>query len=340
MKTQAERKRCIALLQNNVRKIEPKQRVVVDSFKPEDAEGIALLYYIVYGSDFPIDYVYNPDLIREANAGNDLYQVVARTDSGNIVGLMSLFRISSGKGIMESGGWMVHPAYRHGTLAFRIAKKIVDLARDPLRLHVVFGQSVTDHLNTQKLGKKNGFIGLAFEVEPMPPRPEPEALRISLVDEFLLLQDIPHAVYLPKAYDSFLRKTYERTGWKRQFLTGTAPEGTTDGTIFHMDKASLAKGLVAGIGADFKEFVESMESTHPQQHVYHLQLPLSDPGLPDAVNAARERGYRFGGLLPLWTDRDVLLMQKVANTPDLSRPLILTDEMRELVDYIRDDMNA
>lgn len=208
-----------------------------------------------------------------------------------------------------------------------------------MRLHVLFGQSVTDHLNTQKLGKKNGFIGLAFEVEPMPPRPEPEARRISLVDEFLLLQDIPHAVYLPKAYDAFLRKTYERTGWKRQFLGEAHPMAKQTEPSSIWTKHPLPRSGCRN-RCRFQKFVESMELAHPQQHAYHLQLPLSDPGLPDAVDAARERGYRFGGLLPLWTDRDVLLMQKVTNTPDLSIPLVLTDEMQEIVEYIRNDMSA
>ncbi len=338
--TPTERERCIARLQNECREIAPNQRVVVDDFKPEYAEGIARLYYTIYGSGFAIDYVYNPDQIREANAGPDLYQVVARTEGGDIVGLMSLFRVSSGKGIMESGGWMVHPDYRQGTLAFRLAKHIIALARETVQLNVLFGQSVTDHLATQKLAKKNGTASLAFEVEAMPPRTEQGGQRISLVDDFFLFRDSPHAVYLPEPYEAFLRQLYVLSGTTRQYLAGAAPTGATAATIVHMDAASLARGEVTAIGTDLGAFVERMEAAHPRQHVYQLHLPLSDPGLPSAVFAARERGYRFGGLMPLWTDRDVLLMQKVAGTPDFSRPLILTDEVRQLVDYIRNDMQA
>jgi hypothetical protein len=104
-----------------------------------------------------------------------------------------------------------------------------------------------------------------------------------------------------------------------------------------MPSASLAKAAVAAVGIDFAGRVRAMEAAHPGQHVYQLQLPMSRPALPWAVEQARALGYGLGGLLPLWTDRDVLLMQKVAGTPDFDAPAILTEQAGELVAYVRAD---
>jgi hypothetical protein len=55
------------------------------------------------------------------------------------------------------------------------------------------------------------------------------------------------------------------------------------------------------------------------------------------VGAARRLGYFLGGLLPLWTDRDVLLLQKVANEPDFARPQLLTERAKQLLECVRQD---
>jgi hypothetical protein len=55
------------------------------------------------------------------------------------------------------------------------------------------------------------------------------------------------------------------------------------------------------------------------------------------VEQARALGYRLGGLLPLWADRDVLLMQKAAGTPDFDAPAILTEQAKGLVACVRAD---
>lgn len=105
----------IQWLQDHPLSIAPGQRVAVDDFQPKDAEGVARLYYAIYGDAFPLDYVYDPAAIAQANSGPDLYQVVARTERGEVVGVASLFRSAPGRHVMEAGGLMLLPAYRSGS---------------------------------------------------------------------------------------------------------------------------------------------------------------------------------------------------------------------------------
>jgi hypothetical protein len=330
------RQECLAWLRANPESIAPGQDVTVGRFGPADAEGVAQLYHAVYGETFPVDYVYDPVRIREANEGPDLHQVVARNESGDVVGLSALFRVAPGAGILESGALMILPEYRLGTLIFRLVDQTQQLARE-LGLNAVFGQSVTDHPTTQKINRKYGFRAFAFEVESMPPRPDGDGLRISLLDEFLVLDDIAHGVHLPGAYASFLQDMYAEAGLERTFLPGAAPVGDTRCAVTSMDSASLAKLMVTEVGTDFSDVVQGLEAAHPGCHAYHLQLPLWHPGLPAAVNEARRQGYCLGGLLPLWADGDVLLMQKIAGEPDFSAPVILTEQAKRLVQCVRAD---
>ncbi len=338
------RKENLDRLRANPGTVEPGQSVTVGPFRPEDAEGVARLYFAIYGENFPLDYVYDPEQITAANAGPELYQFVARTPAEDVVGLTAFFRVAPNPGIMESGGLMILPPYRGGTLTMRMTKASLATLPEELGLNAIFGQSVCDHLITQKLARHFSCPPYALEMEAMPPRPEGSTDgvegRISLLNELRVYRDVPHTVHLPERFADFIKNMYTKYGLKRSFGAASPASGRTRAGVTTMEGASLAKLLVDEPGADLCEAIEAFEAGHPGRHAYHLQLPLAHPGLPAAAETAREHGYFFGGLLPLWTGTDVLLLQKLTSDPDFSLPLLLTDEARELMDCIRSDWAA
>ena len=336
------RQECLDWLRANPRAIEPGQDVEVAPFRPEDAEGVARLYFAVYGENFPLDYVYDPASIAAANAGPDLYQYVARTPSGDVVGVSALFRAAPFEGIMESGGLMVLPGYRSGFLAVNLTAATIDTLPQELGLNAVFGQCVCDLLSTQKMVRKFSYGCYALELEAMPPRPAESVDgvggRISLLDTLRVFRDRPHTVHLPKRYAPFIRDTYAATGLQRSTGAPQPADGPTRCTATAMDAASLAKLLVHEPGTDMEAAIEAFEARHPGRHVYHLQLPLAHPALPEAVETARAHGYFYAGVLPLWTGTDVLLLQKLQAEPDFTLPKLLGDEAKELLAFIRADL--
>ncbi|ADU63923.1 MAG: hypothetical protein KUA35_05940 [Pseudodesulfovibrio sp.] len=323
--------------------VEPGQKFVVDDFRPGDALGVARLYYRVYGDMFPIDHVYDPQELARINAGDDLYQAVGRTDKGDIVGLYALFRNPPGRKIMEAGSWIVHPDYRTTSLGLRLARKIHNKPPEHLGLDVISGQCVCDHLTTQKLGKVVGACTCALEIEPMPPRPISEGGaygRISLLDQFCILHDRPHDIFLPTRYADALRAICEGEGLTRTFVEDVPPQSDTVASTLVIEDASLAKLTVEAVGVDFARHLAEMERAKPDMHVYQLVLPLWRPGCSLAVEAARARGYFFGGLLPQWYDRDGLLLQKVAGTPDFDKIKLFSPQGQGLLDIIRADWQS
>ncbi|WP_022660219.1 hypothetical protein [Paucidesulfovibrio longus] len=333
---QRTKEECIELLRQSAKAVEPGQKIKADVFQPQDAENVARLYYAIYGDNFPLDYVYDPERLRAANAGPDVQMFVGRAESGDVVGLAGLYRSAPGKGAVESGGLMVLPDYRNGFLALRLTKMTYVAARDELQVNMLFGQSVTDETTMQKVNRKYDMRELALEIESMPPKRDSDA-RISLLCEFTIFRDIPHAVHPHPAYEDYLRDAYGQLGVEREFAPGVDPAGITDCAFTSMDNSGIAKIQADALGADLPDRLAELEALHPGMHAYHAQLPLADPGLPWAVERAWERGYVLGGLLPLWSDRDVLMLQKFASRPDFSAPKLLADDTKALLERIREE---
>ncbi len=338
----------LARLREEAYVIEPGQKFVVDDFRPEDAIGVARLYYAIYGEMFPIDHVYDPDALTHMNAGDDLFQAVGRTEKGDIIGLHALFRSPPGRRIMEAGSWMVLPDYRTTSVGLRLARKIYNKPPGHLSLDVIFGQSVCDHVTTQKLARLMNGHHCALEIEPMSPRPGEAGSygRISLLDGIVLLNNRPDEIYLPNRYDAQLRNIYKWTGLDRTFLPDTISRETLAAsaeTVLSMKpvgKADVVKIEVKTLGAGFAECLADAEREYPGMHAYQLILPLWLPGSSVAVEIAHKAGFFFGGLLPLWFDRDALLMQKVAGTPDFTKPLLHSDEAKAIMAMIEADWRS
>ncbi|WP_419785342.1 hypothetical protein [Pseudodesulfovibrio sp.] len=328
--------------------IAPGQKFEVDYFRPEDAIGVARLYYAIYGEIFPVDHVYDPEELVRINQGDDLFQVVGRTPGGDIVGLYALFRSAPGRRIMEAGSWMVHPDYRNTSVGLRMVRQIHNNPPEHLGLNAIYGQSVCDILTTQKLARVVSGHHCALEIEPMPPRPGEAGAygRISLLDGLVLMGDRPDEIYLPEQYDAQLRGIYKDLELERTFVRdmagaeGLAASGPVEYSVQAFGESDVAKMEVSTLGSDLAERIAEMERDYPGRHAYQLVLPLWLPGSSTAVAAAKKQGYFFGGLLPLWFDRDALLMQKVAGSPDLSKPLLLTDMAKAIMQMIESDLRT
>ncbi|WP_319760517.1 hypothetical protein [Maridesulfovibrio sp.] len=341
------REQNLARLREDSYIVEPDQKFEVDYFKHEDAVGIARLYYAVYGENFPVDHVYDPDELVRINKGDDLIQIVGRTPKGDVVGLYALFQAAPNPKIMEGGSWIVHPDYRGTSLGLRMVSRFHHRPPEDLEFDGFFGQSVCDHLTSQKLCKKFKALPCAFEVESMPPRSGEEESYgyISLLDGMIVLRNSSDEVVLPFRYDSQLRDIYEWMGLNRSFLPDTfgaeelASAGETNLSVKLLDEAGLVKVEVESIGSDFAECLAGVLREHQGMHKYHIYLPLWCYSISVAVEAARAEGFFFGGLLPLWYERDALLLQKLAGTPDFSKPSLLVKESKALLNMVEADWN-
>ncbi|WP_051202690.1 GNAT family N-acetyltransferase [Desulfovibrio aminophilus] len=316
-----DRKELIRTLEESRREIEPGQDVGIEPFRPEDALGVALAYHEAYGDAFPLEYVYDPAEIARRNASGDLHTVVARTPKGEVVGLFGLFRPAPNPEVYEAGQLIVLKSYRKRNVATALSVEALDNLPVRLGLPVMICEALTNNVASQHLSEVKGMTFTGLEVECMPSlasaKADGPARNISLLLMFKVFDKSACAVHLPEAYRSFCQAAYAEMNLPRTILPGASPAGdTVVASRFVLPEIGLVRQTVQRCGKDLGELVIASEAAAGERGLVQVFLNLGDAAAPQAVEALRDRGYFFSGLLPYWFGADGLAMQKVGREPD------------------------
>jgi hypothetical protein len=327
--------------------IEPGQDWEVCRFRPEDAEGIAGVFLSVYGAEYPVRTYMEPQLLIEENAARRVISSVARTPRGDVVGHNALYNSAPDPGTYESGAGAVHAAYRGGKGIFTLlVDHGLEMASVLPMVNAVFCEPVCNHVFSQKLVEKAGFVIRALEVDLMPAEAyEKEAGAEGRVAAFLVFRTFrsrPHAVYLPIVYQDVLHFLYEGLDDDRDFHLSEdiAPAGTvSDIRPQVFDFARVARVAIHEAGENFSTMMEDLEKELTAKGILVIQvwLNLACQWVGQATDNLRDRGYFLGGVLPRWFNSDGLLMQKIIKKPDWEGIHTYTDRSMEVLKKIRSD---
>lgn len=319
----------------------------VGYFRPEDAEGIVRLFHAVYGEHYPIRLFYDPAAITAANREGRYYSIVARTASGQVIGVNHLYLSSPCKTLYESGVGLVLKEYRNTGANTRMLRYLYEeFVPRKENIEEVFGEAVCNHPYMQKAIAPFRYVEAAIEVALMPAeayaKEKSAAGRVATLAAFRCYQPKPHRIFLPAAYDETLRGIYGRLDDTRDLRISAEriPAGAaTRAQMEIFDFARVARIAVHEIGADFRDTLSKLESRGREKNavVFQVWVNLTAPWVGEAVELLRERGYFFGGALPRWFDGDGLLMQKLICPPDFEGIVLESDFSRELLKVIQED---
>lgn len=336
------REKLISALREAKKDIEPGQEVEVGLFRPEDALGVALAYFEIYGDAFPLDLVYDPDELTSRNATDGQYTVVARTAKGDIVGLGGVYRNAPNPEVYEAGQLMVLKSYRNSHIAGEIGKYIMTECVRTLNIPTVFSEGVCNHPVSQRLSFREGFSPTGLEVECMPAKTYEEEggvqRNVSLLLMFKVQTKKPETVHAPDEYREIMEHTYAELELERSFEKGgDLPAKTTQHDEFTVDESRLTRLTVRELGHDFAAVLEKTEKKYGAAGLTQLYLSLGDPGAPKAVSDLRKRGYFYGGLLPHWFGPDGLIMQKAPQEPDWDAMRLYGKKAKAIHAYVHSD---
>jgi len=327
--------------------IEPGQSFEVDRFRPEDAEGVVRLFRTVYGDKYPVPTFLQPKLLLEENAAGRTISSVARTPKGDIIGHNALFNSTAHPGTYESGAGAVHADYRGGKGIFtRMVDHGLKVAAALPHVNAVFGEPVCNHVFSQKLMEKTGFVPRALEVDLMPAAAyEKEASASGRVAAFLAFRTFrprPHVVYVPAAYRDILGFLYEGLDDERDFLSSDSlisPGQISDIRPQIFDSARVARVAVHEAGEDFALKVEQLERQLQRRSIEVIQfwLNMACPEVGEAVDELRKQGFFLGGVLPRWFDSDGLLMQKILKKPDWEGIRLHGERAAKILELVKTD---
>ena len=330
--------------------IEPGQDWEIFLFRPEDAEGVLRLFRSVYGAGYPVKtYVESQRLIEE-NATLRVMSSVARTPRGDVVGHNALYNSAAHPGTYESGAGAVHANYRGGKGIFtRLVEHNMSVAATVPSVNTVFCEPVCNHIFSQKLTEKAGFVLRALEVDLMPAAAyEKEASASGRVAAFLTFHTLrprPHVVYVPDRYRDALSFLYEGFDDVRDFrpsMTGASGATSSDIRTQIFDYAGVTRIAIHAVGEDFQSRLKQLEKELQEKGILVIQvwLNLTCPEVGEAVEILRNLGFFLGGVLPRWFDSDGMLMQKILKRPDWEGISLHGDRSAQILKLVRADWDA
>ena len=330
--------------------IEPGQPWDVDLFRPEDAPGVASLFLSVYGEGYPVRTYIEPELLIRENAAGRTISSVARTRKGDVVGHNALYNSVPFQGIYECGAGVVHAAYRGGAGIFtRLVAHGQEVGAGRFGAQAIFGESVCNHIFSQKMCHGLGWITHALEVDLMPAsayvKERSAPGRVASLVDCVTLRPKPHRVFVPAVYEAPLHFLYSGLDDRRELCASDAPLPPQSRTLIktqYFAFARVARCAVPESGLDFAGIIEKEERDVIAQGAVVIQvwLNLAEPWVSAAVEILRTRGFFLGGLLPRWFDTDGLLMQKIIGEPCWDGMQIHFDRAKSLVVMVRADWRA
>lgn len=319
----------------------------IDTFRPEDAEGIVRLFRSVYGEGYPIRLFYDPQAIVAANRDGSYLSIVVRSPSGEVIGVNHLVRTAPFEGVYEHAAGMVLKEYR-GTGAMKETQAYLydDFTPRHPYIEELFGEPVCNHVILQKGVLRYGFIETGMEIALMPAEAyttEKSATgRVATLDVFRCYVPKPHRIFVSHVYEELLKSIYARLDDQRDIVVGDGvlpPEASTQAKMTIFDFARVARIAVSKAGADLAACLTRLEDEARGKDVmvFQVWLNATEPWIGQAVDIMRGRGYFFGGAFPRWFDGDGLMLQKLECPPDFDNIVLFSDFSKEMLGFIRKD---
>ena len=331
------------------------EQIDIELMKPADAPGVSDLFKAYYGEDYPVKTFYDPEKLIEANEAKSILSVVAKNEAGAVVGHAAVYHSSPYEKLYEQGAILVRPDYQRKrcsvkSIALATTMEAIRIAKETKIAEGIFGETVCNHIHTQKFAYRLGdFFPTAFEVDLMPAeayvKSGEASGRVSALLNFEKTAESSRTVYMPSKYKEYFEYIYEPLKLDRTFKNASldsiskAGSKTTALNQF-FEFANTSRVTINDIGSDFSSYSSGIENEADAKGgiVFQYWLPLDSPHIEFALSALREKGYFFGGILPLWNNTDSLLMQKIKSDVDWNSQRIFSDRGKKIVGIVRNEM--
>ncbi len=320
----------------------------IDLFRPDDARGVSLLFKEVYGDGYPVKLVYDADEFARAVDRQDYIPVVARTPDRSIVGFAAFYRSTPNPKLYEMGLAMVSAKYRGTPIIGLLFRRLVKTAFLSPEFDAFFGETVCNHVLTQKATAVFKAVETAIEVDLMPSetyeKEKSAEGRVSTVISVRTLVPRPHVIYVPEIYEGYLAYVYHDFDDSRTFKR--SDEEFSPGIYTNMaaqvyEGANIARISVKEAGADFETVLDLEEKKLQNKGICVIQvfLNISMPWVGRCVEILRSRGYFFCGTFPRWFGDDALLMENIKGQPNWEGIKLYSHRAREILNLIREDQD-
>jgi len=315
--------------------------------RPEEATDVSRCIYRTYRYTYLKEDLYFPERIEAMNRDGKMVSIVAVNKKGEVVGHFAIMPRPNGK-VAEIGVAVVAPRYRGRGIMKKMLTRLVEEARSR-SLYALYGNALTIHALSQRANLKFGFHETALQLGWIPPgstkiikeRGLKGAGNILTFFKYLRETD-PYPVFIPQHYSKILERIYTGLGLMRIIEEPVPITGAvlTEESEIKLKLKPLHRTAIIDVRRYGKDFysrlqTKTTELSKKNFNVLYMDLELRDPFTPEAVLMAADLGFFFSGLLPDFSDGDVLRLQRY--TTRVSYDEIHTSSAfgAELTEYIR-----
>ncbi len=332
-------------------KSDPIFRIV--AVNSTNAHHVGTVFRSIYGENFPVKDVYQPDiLLREIGAGR-LISGLALDANELPAGYISMFKVAPNPRLWEAGNVVVVPRYGQTDVSSRLVRYCFELVTDRrVEADGIFSEAVCCHYFSQLNTAKLGMMDCGIELDQLDGNSFKDGksnkagtARVSCVINFMEITDPSEPEYVPVPYDEMVRRLTAPLR-PRVLVPSTAmlpAQGATHQQEMYYASARTWKVAVPAVGGDWAVAVADILNEAVKRDVISLQVTINMacPSIGAAVTVLREKGFFFGGVVPRWFGTDGLLMQKLfGSKTDYDATKLYTKTARELLAFIRSDREA
>ena len=321
----------------------------VDFFKPEDANGVVELFRSVYGNDYHVKSIYDPDQLIAEQLSGKTYRAVVRTTAGEIIGHTAFCATSSlNPPLYEAVQLLVRHEWRGTNVATELNRFAIPQIPVKYGLKQVWGEAVCNHASSQRAYTENQYAETGCEIDLLPGTGMARSMkaadtgRVAVIVVFRPYEDRPQKIYLPPVYWKQLEYLYADFDHGHHFLPGDGPlsaEQPTQGKLELYSQVAVARMNFTVIGSDFADLLTKFDHQASEHGILVSQvfLPLTVAATGEAVDILRRCGYFLGGVMPRWFGDDGLLMQKVLGSPNFEGIRLYTDRAKNILELVTAD---
>ena len=321
----------------------------VDFFKPEDANGVVELFRSVYGNDYHVKSIYDPDQLIAEQLSGKTYRAVVRTTGGEIIGHTAFCATSPlNPALYEALQLLVRHDWRGTSVATELNRFAIPGIPVKFGLKQVWGEAVCNHVSSQRAYTENRYAETGCELALLPgagmarSMKVADAGRVAVIVVFRPYEARPQTIYLPTVYWKELEYLYADFDHGHRFLPGDAhlpAKQKTQGKLELYSQVAVARMNFTAIGSDFSDLLTQFDHQASENGilVYQVFLPLTVAATGEAVDILRRCGYFLGGVMPRWFGDDGLLMQKVLGSPNFEGVRLYTERAKNILELVTAD---
>jgi hypothetical protein len=311
-----------------------------------DAHGVSELVARCYGENYPKRFMYEPEQMASLIRAGAYHGVVAATAEG-IVGHIGFTWPTAASTVAEAGTTVVDPSTRGLGLMHRLALVLAELLVSEGAVGFIHFPT-TAHEIMQRASLSAGGHETGVMLGYLPPdardleiaEPGQGRTAVTVVYQPLLMAPA-QSIHLPTGYRELILGLAEGLGLRRTPApTHAVPAGRSILESTLDSSRQIHRISVQQIRADIGERV-SMELEHNTAALVHIDLPMNDASIDDAVEQLRRASFVYAAWLPGWAGHDVLRMQYLAAPWEIElAPTLYSACGEDLMRAIRAELGA